>query len=503
MSHAVYWCKRRKLALQTSSSAGTSPQVGNIKRGPIITALIIGAFVAILNETLLANAIPDLMREFNAAASTIQWLSTAYMLVIGVLVPVTALLQLWFTTRQMFLAAMILFLVGTVLCAVSPVFGMLLVGRIIQALGTGLLLPIMMNTILAIYPPEQRGGAMGLMGLVIMFAPAIGPTISGFIIDSLNWRWLFYLVLPLSLFSVLFAAVYLKNVSQVTKPKVDIMSIVLSTIGFGGIVYGFSKAGGSGWSDPEVIWTIVVGGIALLLLIWRQFTLKEPLLNLRAFKYPMFSLVTVLMLVLMMTLFSTMTMLPLFMQNVLLLTALQSGLVLMPGSILNGIMAPISGKLFDKFGPRALVLPGLVLIVVSLWLFTGIDLETTKGTIITYHIILLIGISLVMMPAQTTGLNQLPQHLYPHGTAILNTLQQVSGAVGTALFISIMSSGTKRYMSHSGNPADPHEAAQGLAAGLHDAFWVGFVISFVALALGFFLKRVRGPAEVKQPQTQA
>ncbi|WP_376768403.1 MDR family MFS transporter [Paenibacillus planticolens] len=465
--------------------------VSKLKRGPIVAALVIGAFVAILNETLLNIAFPDLMKEFAITPATIQWLSTSYMLVIGILVPVTALLQQWFTTRQMFLTAMILFLIGTVICGAAPIFSVLLVGRVIQALGTGLMLPVMMNTILVIYPPEKRGGAMGMIGLVIMFGPAIGPTLAGLIIDQLDWRWLFFLVIPLAAFSVIFAAVYLRNVSDLTKPRVDLLSIMLSSIGFGGIVYGFSKAGEGSWTAPEVVWTIVVGGIAVLLFIIRQLVAAEPILNLRAFKYPMFALVTVMMLVLMMTLFSTMILLPLFLQTALMMTAFKAGLTLMPGGIINGVMAPISGKLFDKFGPRVLVIPGLILVLIALWLFTGISVQTSTGHVVTLHIILLIGISLVMMPAQTTGLNQLPRHLYPHGTAILNTLQQVAGAIGTALFISIMSSGTKNY--YAANPkGDP---AEGLVAGLHNAFVIAFWIGCIALIIGFFIKRVQAPQE--------
>ncbi|MFC4810240.1 DHA2 family efflux MFS transporter permease subunit [Paenibacillus sp. GCM10023250] len=470
--------------------------MSGIKRGPIVAALIIGAFVAILNETLLNIAFPDLMLEFKISPATIQWLTTAYMLVIGILVPVTALLQQWFTTRQMFLSAMILFLAGTIICGVSPVFGMLLVGRVVQALGTGLMLPVMMNTILVIFPPEKRGGAMGMIGLVIMFGPAIGPTLAGLIIDQLDWRWLFYLVIPLAAFSVGFAAVYLRNVSDITKPKVDVLSILLSTVGFGGIVYGFSKAGEGSWTDPVVVWTITVGAAGVLLFVIRQLLVREPIMDLRAFKFPMFSLVTVMMLVLMMTLFSTMILLPLFLQTALLMTAFKAGLTLMPGGIINGVMAPISGKLFDKFGPRVLVVPGLILVLLAVWLFTDISVDTTAGYVITLHIILLVGISLVMMPAQTTGLNQLPRQLYPHGTAILNTLQQVAGAIGTALFISIMSSGTKDFMTKTPN-ATP---AEGLVAGLRDAFLIGFFIGLVALVLGFFIKRVQAPKEANKQE---
>ncbi|GIP23426.1 MDR family MFS transporter [Paenibacillus sp. J22TS3] len=465
------------------------------KRGPIMFALIIGMFVAALNETLMGNALPELMKSFEVSAATVQWLSTAYMLVVGVLVPVTAILQQLFTTRQIFLSAMGLFFAGTVTSAVSPEFGVLLVGRIIQAIGTGMLLPLVMNVIMTIYPPEKRGGAMGMLGLVVMFAPAIGPTISGLIVDGLSWRWLFYLVIPFALLSIIIGAVVLKNVWEVTNPRVDFLSIVLSTIGFGGIVYGFSSAGDHGWSQPEVIWTIVAGGAALVLFIWRQLILKQPVMDLRAFKYPTFALVAVLLFVLMMTFFSSAIMLPMFMQGVLLVTAFKSGLILLPGGIINGFMAPVSGKLFDKFGPRVLVIPGLIIVAISLWQFTRFDETTGTSFLIAVHIALMIGIALVMMPAQTAGLNQLPSHLHPHGTAILNTLQQVSGAIGTALYISIMSSGQKQYLSGASDPQAPAEIAKGLAAGINNAFWFGFIIALVALVLGLFIRKEKSPEQ--------
>lgn len=460
-----------------------------IKRGPIVTALIIGVFVAILNETLLNIAFPDLMAEFGIGPATVQWLATAFMLVIGILVPITALLQQWFTTRQMFLSAMTLFLGGTVLCGFAGSFEILLIGRIIQAMGTGLMLPVMMNTILIIFPPEKRGGAMGMIGLVIMFGPAIGPTLSGFIIEHWGWRWLFYAVIPLALFSILFAAAYLKNVSDITKPKVDLLAIALSSFGFGGVVYGFSRAGGHSWSDSYVAIWVAIGIVSLLLLVWRLLSVKQPILDLRAFKYPMFSLVTVMMLVLMMTLFSTMIILPIYMQSALMLSALAAGQVLLPGGIINGIMAPVAGKLFDKFGPRVLVIPGLLLMMVALWLFTQLDTGSTRGYLIMLHIILMIGISLVMMPAQTTGLNQLPRSLYPHGTAIMNTLTQVAGAIGTALFITIFTNGSRSYMAQFGDNPPAGEQVNGLVAGMQDAFWIAFLVGFIALALGFFIKR--------------
>jgi len=278
-----------------------------IKRAPIMISLVIGAFFAILNETLLNVAFTDLMTEFQVEAATIQWLATGFMLVVGILVPITALLTGWFTTRQMFLGAMVLFTIGTIICGVAPNFSFLLIGRLIQAGGTGLLMPVMMNTVLLIFPPHKRGAAMGTVGLVIMFAPAIGPTLSGIIIEALNWRWLFFIVLPFAIFSIAFASFFLKNVSEVTKPKVDVISVILSTVGFGGVVFGFSSAGegSAGWVHPEVYGSIIVGLVSLVLFVWRQLKLDEPMLDVRVFKSPTFSITTILLIIVMMTLFST------------------------------------------------------------------------------------------------------------------------------------------------------------------------------------------------------
>ncbi|WP_409344969.1 MDR family MFS transporter [Paenibacillus sp. MBLB4367] len=480
-----------------ASTAQASQDFSNVKKLPILISLMIGAFFSILNETLLNIAFPQLMIELSVSASTLQWLATGYMLVVGVLVPASALLVQWFTTRQMFLGAMLLFTVGTLVCGIAPQFSFLLAGRLLQAAGTGLMLPVLMNTILVLYPPEKRGAAMGSIGLVIMFAPAIGPTLSGLILESLEWRWLFYLVLPFAVFSVIFAFLYLKNVSQPTKPKVDVLSIVLSTIGFGGIVYGFSSSGEGhgGWTSPQVYGTVLVGAVGLLLFALRQLRLKEPLMDLRAFKYPMFSLTTVLLIILMMTLFSAMSLLPFLFQGALGLTVFASGLLLLPGSLLNGLISPLTGKLFDKFGPRALVVPGMVFLVVIMWFFTQVSVETTKTTFVILHICMMVSISMIMMPAQTNGLNQLPPRYYPHGTAILNTLQQVAGAIGVALFISVMSSGQRKFLEQSSDPAAPAQMAQGMVAGVHNAFVIGFGLAIVALVLSLFVKRTQSPAK--------
>lgn len=483
--------------MNTASTAASHPpqDLGNVKRLPILISLIIGAFFTILNETLLNIAFPQLMIELEVSASTLQWLATGYMLVVAVLIPASALLVQWFTTRQMFLGAMIVFTLGTLISGIAPGFSVLLAGRLLQAVGTGLMMPVMMNTILVLYPPEKRGAAMGSIGLVMMFAPAIGPTLSGLILESLQWRWLFFLVVPFAIFSIVFAFIYLKNVSEPTKPRVDVLSIILSTLGFGGIVFGFSSSGEAGWDHPKIYGTLIIGAIALVLFVIRQLRMKEPLLDLRAFKYPMFSLTAIMLIIMMMTLFSAMSLLPFLFQGALMLSVFASGLLMLPGSLLNGLISPITGKLFDRFGPKALIVPGTATLTVVMWFLTQVTSETSKTTFLILHICMMVSISMIMMPTQTNGLNQLPRRYYPHGTAILNTLSQVAGAIGVAFFIGIMSSGQKDYLAQSADPTSLPEQVEAMIAGVHDAFVIGFGFSILAFIVAWFTKRAQAPSE--------
>lgn len=334
---------------------------------PIIIALLIGAFIGLFSETALNMAFTNIMSDFQIKPSAVQWLTTGYLLVLGILVPVSALLLQWFSTRQLFTASLLFSILGTIVAGFSPNFELLLFARVIQAIGTGLLLPLMTTVILIVIPSHKRGTAMGMMGLVIMFAPAVGPTMSGLIVESLGWQSIFWICLPLLLFALGFGLVFMQNVSTITKPKIDILSVFLSTIGFGGIVFGFSSAGeGAGsWGHPNVIVPIVVGVIALVLFSIRQFKMEQPMLNLRVFKYPMFSLGVLLVFLCMMLILSASILLPMYLKGGMLLSAFIAGLILLPGGIINGIMSPITGRLFDKFGPKYLVIPGFVITTLS------------------------------------------------------------------------------------------------------------------------------------------
>ncbi len=483
-------------ASMNQGSAENQQETKQYKVMPILFAMLLSGFIGLFGETALNVAITPLMGLLQVGPTTIQWLTTGYLLVMGILVPVSGTLLQWFTTRQLFTTSLVFSIAGTIVAAMSPTFEVLMIARLLQAVGTALLLPLMFNTILVIFPVEKRGSAMGLIGLVIMFAPAAGPAISGLILASLSWHFIFWISLPFFVISLIFGLRFLPNISKLTKPKIDVLSIILSTLGFGGIVYGFSSAGGhgesgSGWSSPIVITTLAIGAISLLLFSIRQLRMEQPMIDLRAFRYPMFTIGLVLVFICMMVILSSMLILPMYLQQGMALSALTAGLVMLPGSLLNGFLSPVMGRLFDKFGPKWLVTIGLVVVAAVLFLYTSIHSTTPIAVIVTLHIFMMVGISMIMMPAQTNGLNQLPSHFYPHGTAIMNTLQQVAGAIGTALAVSILSAGQSGYLSRVADPASTTNQLAAFTAGVQNAFVFAMVLAVVGLLCSLFIKRVR------------
>lgn len=467
-----------------------------VKTIPIMVALILGAFFAVLNETLLNIALTTLMKEFDLTLSTVQWMATGFLMVMGIVIPASAVLVQWFTTRQLFLSVMIIFTVGTMISAVAPTFSILLIGRFIQAVGTGLLMPIIFNVFLLLYPPHRRGKILGMLGLVFMFAPAIGPTLSGIIVEYLGWRYLFITVIPFSLFSIFYAYKYLVNVGEVTKPKLDIISIIFSSIGFGALIYGFSSAGESetGFLTPKVYIIILIGVISIGLFAIRQLKLTEPMMDLRVFKFPMYTHAVIMFLIIIMTMFASELILPIFMQGSMMLTAATAGLILLPGSILNGLLSPVMGHLFDRFGPRLLMIPATIILAGTMFTLSKITANTPIWVIVVSYILLMVSVSATMMPVETNGLNQLPKKLYPHGTAVLTTLQPVAGAIGISIFISIMNARQLSYLEKAANPKDPATINDAIVAGVELVYLIAFILTLLAVFLSFLVYRAK-PAD--------
>ncbi|MFD1777387.1 MDR family MFS transporter [Fredinandcohnia salidurans] len=467
----------------------------------MLAVLFIGAFVSFLNNSLLNVALPSIMIDLNIENySTVQWLATGYMLVSGVLIPASAYLITRFSNRSLFITSMVIFALGTAMAAFAPNFGVLLAGRMVQAAGSSVMGPLLMNIMLVSFPVEKRGTAMGVFGLVMITAPAIGPTLSGYIVEHYDWRVLFEMILPLAVISLVLAVWKSKNVMEVNKnATIDYLSVILSTIGFGGLLYGFSSASSDGWSDTLVVASLVIGGIALIVFILRQLKIDEPILDLRAYKYPMFALASIISIVNAVAMFSGMILTPAYVQSVRGISPFESGLMMLPGAIVMGIMSPITGKLFDKFGPRLLSICGLVVTAVSTYLLSQLQIDSSYTYIITTYTLRMFGMSMVMMPIMTNGLNQLPARFYPHGTAINNTAQQVSGSIGTAVLVTIMNSVAKSEGESLIANVDPTTLTestqaligqQALLAGINYSFLVALGINIVALILAMFIKRV-------------
>lgn len=469
----------------------------------IILMMLISTFVVILNETIMNVALPKLMVDLGVSASTVQWLSTGFLLTMAVVIPITGFLIQRLSTRTVFIAAMTLFSLGTLTAALAPNFAILLLARIVQASGTAIMMPLLMTTVLALVPPQNRGAMMGSLSTVISVAPAIGPTISGLIVQSLSWRYMFVFVLPIAIGALAYGAWKLEDIGETRRSSIDLLSVLLSGLGFGGVVYGFGRAGEGteGFSNPVVAAALAIGGVSLVLFVWRQFRLQRqdrPLLDLRAFRYPMFSLSVGLIMIVMMALFASAILLPMYLQGVRGFSSLQTGLLLLPGGALMGVMAPFVGRLFDRFGPFYLVVGGSGLLALTLFGFTMLSQTTATPMILALHLTFSLGLSFLFTPVMTSGLNPLPSRLYSHGSAIMSTLQQVAGAVGTALLITIMSIRTEANLATAGSP----ELAQ--VNGLHAAFTVGAGIALVAFFLSFFMRRSEPTGAMsEEPELQA
>nr|WP_188497308.1 MDR family MFS transporter [Pullulanibacillus pueri] len=469
--------------------------------------MLVGAFVGLLNETLLNTALPHIMDAFNISESSVQWLTTAFLLTNGIMIPISAFLIEKFSTRRLFLTSMTLFAIGTLIAATAPSFSVLLLGRIVQAAGSGVMMPLMMNVFLAIFPVEKRGAAMGLSGIVIAFAPAIGPSLSGWLVEYHSWRTLFYVVLPIAVLDILFSIFFMKNVLQLTKPKVDVLSIILSSVGFGGLLYGFSSAGNKHWDSPQVYISIIVGAIVLIFFIWRQLTMKKPLLEFRVFKYGIFALTITVGMVVMMSLIGAETLLPMYMQNMRDFTAFESGLMLLPGALVMGIMSPVTGMIFDKVGAKWLAVIGMAIVAFGTFPFTFLDTSTSFAYLSILYAIRMFGLSMAMMPLFTAGLNSLPPELHPHGTAMLNTLQQVAGSIGTAVLFTIMSNVADHKVQDTVSAGGKPNPIEAMIHGVNVSFIVVTSLAFVALILAFFLKNNKGTEQetkevVKTPVTE-
>lgn len=453
----------------------------------VLFILLLGGFLSLLNETALSIAFPQIMLQYNISVGTVQWLTTIYVYVSGVVFLISAFLIERFSTRRLFLSSMGFLIVGTIVAAISTNFPVLFIGRVIQAIGTGILVPLVFNSVLLLIPRKKRGLGMGFTAFVVLSAPVFAPVVMGFVMGFTDWHWFFLPVVIFFIATAILGLYYLKNITEITRPKLDILSVILAAMGFGGIIYGFSNLGDYGLSLNVTI-PLFVGIIGLILFTIRQLTTEHPLLHLQVFKYSFFTIGMIICTVNIMIIFGTVIIIPIYLQTALETTAFVASLVMLPGSILNCLLSLLSGHIYDKNGPKIVISSGLAIMCISIIVLAHLSVLTSLIIVLITLCGLNIGSALLVSPNQAHALGNLSLKYYASGSAIMTALQQIGGAIGSSLFVSFMTFGQKSYLQNIVNP-DPAQQISALVSGVNYSFTIGAIMVAFTFILSLLLKR--------------
>lgn len=464
----------------------------------ILAVLVSTAFVMMLNETTVAVALPAIMADYSISATTAQWLLTGFLLTMAVVLPTTGWMLERFTTRSVFTFAIVAFLIGTIAAALAPTFIVMLLARVAQAVGTAVVMPLLMTVAMTLVPAPRRGTIMGLIAVVMAVGPALGPTAAGTVLSFTSWHGIFWVMVPLVAIAGAIGMVKLTNIGTPRRATFDLLSAILSIFAFGGLVYGLSSIGiiiEGGQAAVTTLIILAIGIVGLGLFIWRQLVRGKhdrALLNLRPLAVRNYTLSLIVLMGLMAAMLGVLNTLPLYLQGSLLVTALVTGLVLLPGGLLEGALSPIAGRLYDQFGPRPLIIPGMITVVGSLFWLATVDEHASVWLLVTIHVLFSVGLAGLFTPIMTTALGSLPAGLYGHGSAILNTLQQLAGAAGTATMITIYST-----VSASSQAQGATETTA-LADGASSAFFASALFAVGALIVSLFITRIPSEAAAER-----
>jgi len=412
--------------------------ITNKSRRMIFIVLMISSIIGALLQTALTTALPVIMNDLNISAATAQWLTSAYSLAMGIMVPATPFLLKRFKTKNLFLTGMGMYLIGLFLSATAFTFSALLLGRVVQALGNGILLAMTQVVLLTIFPPEKRGTAMGIYGLAVGAAPVLAPTITGLVIDIFNWRIIFWFALIMVALDIVLACFCMKNVLKNDRLSFDWPSLLFSAAGYSGLVIGLGNLGTYSFFSVSVVLPLSVGAVMLVSFTLHQLRLKEPLLDVRTFKNREFRLSVIMSMLLYAVMMGGSTLIPIYIQIVHGFSATVSGLIMMPGSLAMAVISPFAGKIYDKFGIRKLAVTGSVFMTGSCIAISFVSLRTSIAYLIVVYVARLIAISCIMMPIVTWGVSTMDEKLTSHGTALLTSLRTIAGAIGSAVFVATM-----------------------------------------------------------------
>lgn len=411
------------------------------KQKMIVVILLAGAVLAVLNQTLLSPAFPTIMADLHVDATTVQWLTSAYSLVEAVIIPLSAYLIGRFSTRKLFIAGISIFAFGSLLAAFAPFFAILLLGRVFQAIACGIVMPMVFTVILLIFPREKRGSAMGMVSLVIGFAPAVGPSVSGILVDGIGWRALFVVVFILALIIIIASIITLESYGEFEPSSFDKPSVALCSLGLLSLLYGLSSIS-SAQNIALPLALIAVGAVLLFFFVRRQFKLEIPLLRIEVLKTHRYAITVIVIVLLQAALVGTGVLLPIYLQNLIGVSALQTGLIMLPGAVIGASVGFFAGRLFDRIGPRKVILPGAFISFVGGLGLVALNLDTPIVFIICIYTCLSVGMQAIITPLNTWGINSLDNKVIQHANALSNTLNQVGASLGTAVLVSLSATST-------------------------------------------------------------
>jgi EmrB/QacA subfamily drug resistance transporter len=404
-----------------------------------VIVVIVGSFMVMLDTTIVNIALPRIITVFGADIHSSQYVLTGYMLALAVIMPATGYLTDTFGTKRVYLLSMFFFTAGSLLCASAWNVPSLVLFRLLQGLGGGMMMPLSMTIIFKVVPMEKRGSVMGIFGLPMLLGPVLGPTLGGYLVEYVDWRFIFTLNVPVGVLGLLLGVTLLRETETRRDLQLDLKGFILSGIGFGALLYALSEASSDGWSAPRVVGLLTLGSISLLAWLWTELTVEQPLVDLRVFRSGNYTLATFINFIITVGMFSTMFLLPIFLQNFRGLGAMESGILMLPQALASTVTMPISGKLFDRFGPRPVVVTGLLLMGYSTWELSFLNLSTSNGELTRVLIERGLAMGLVMMPVMTVAMNSVPPQLIARSSSLTNVLRQVFGSFGTAIFATLVS----------------------------------------------------------------
>lgn len=414
----------------------------NNKGGWVLPVLVtvIGGFMSVLDSSIVNVAISAIMHAFDVDTSQIEWVITIYMLAMASVIPLCAWAGDKFGEKALFIFSISVFTLGSFFCAISWSLSVLIVARVLQALGGGFLMPLMMTMCKKIVPKENFASAMGFIGVAMLLAPALGPTIGGFLVDYFNWRWIFTINIPIGIIGVLLSIFFLPKLPARECGKLDIGGALTAIAMLFSLLLALSKGAVWGWTSESTILLFYLSFCSLILFLYIELTAKKPLLNLRVFQSRTFTLANLIIVVSNIGLYSVLYFVPLFIQNIKGLGAFQTGLIMLPGALISGMMMPIIGKLYTKYGPRPLTLFGLIVLAITTFQFHYLDTNTSNNLILLWLVFRGVGMSFAMMPAQTSALDSVKPEFAGSASAITNIISRIGGSFGIAVLTCILSS---------------------------------------------------------------